>query len=502
MLHHITNESFQLVQANVINQTGHATINATYHSYISTSGPVMLNAVAYPAETKNPFGTPGAVLCCSMISSLPKTSGTGFFVVVQAPAGATLSASLSVPQSLSGGTYVVKIFVSSSAGVLLSPISYLFLELSPIISGGQAGTGPVFYNNDNGLVYVGDSGVDAISVVNGSSGKLIATISLPEIVGSLRFYLYDHGNQELYVGSVFSPDVFALDTTSNFIVDKLVTTGANQSLASMVYDPLDGKIFGIDFVYSRVIVISDSSNSIISTIEGIQGPLSGIFDVKADELIVQAYNGTNFRIGGASSAIVGKIPTAASILLYDPDNNLLYAQSQEQNIVALNSSTFQLVGPEFVLPNSSSFQLYDPINKDLYFYTGQGLNQVGGDLLAISTNSNTLVGKIAVPGLNGGLVQEQPSFVLDELTGDIYATEVTNPQNGTIGLLRIGPSNSIVSQTFPAGIPLGYLDLDPRDGVLFGGYGEYSSSIFILNLQSGAVALLAVGTTQTYGLPP
>jgi hypothetical protein len=50
-------------------------------------------------------------------------------------------------------------------------------------------------------------------------------------------------------------------------------------------------------------------------------------------------------------------------------------------------------------------------------------------------------------------------------------------------------------------MPLGFIDLDPRDGMLFGAYGEVSSSIFILRLQSGSVTLLKVGTTQTYGLP-
>jgi hypothetical protein len=501
----ITNESFQLVQASVVNQSGFADLNATYRSNLATSTSVILNAIAYPVITRNPFGPPGSVLCCTLVSSLPQKNGVAFTMALQAPAGAHFSTILSVPRSLNASTYVVRLFVSSPKGVLLSSTSYLFLELAPSISGGQAGTGPVFYDEDNGLVYVGDSGLDAVSVINGATGKLVATVSLPDIIGPLRFYLYDHGNRELYVGSQFSAEVFALDTSSNFIVDRLVTTGANQSLTSMVYDPIDGKIFGIDFVYSRIIIIDDSSNRITSTVEGIQAPLAAVFDAKADELLIQTYNGTTFRIGGTSDLINGRVPTNATVFFYDSDNGLLYAQSQGQMIEALDATTFRQVGPTITLPNSSSFQLYSPINKDLYFYTGldtQTFNQASGELYAVSTESDTVVGKIPVPGFNGGLVIEEPSFVLDQSTGDIYATEVTNPQNYTIGLLRISSSNAIVSQSFPTNMPLGYLGLDAKDGMLFGAYGDASSSVFVLNLQSGTVTFLNVGTTETYGLPP
>ncbi|HYB07350.1 MAG TPA: hypothetical protein VEB87_04245 [Nitrososphaerales archaeon] len=501
----MTNESFQLVQASVVNQSGIAEINATYRSNLATYETIIVNAVAYSVSTSNPFGPPGAVLCCTIVSSLPQKNGVAFTTALQAPEGTLFSTMLSVPRSLNASTYVIKLFISSSKGVLLSPNSFVFLELAPIISGGQAGTGPVFYNEDNGLVYVGDSGLDAVSVLNGATGKLVATVSLPDVIGPLQFYTYDHGNRELYIGSEFSPEVFALDTNSNFIVNRLVTTGANQSLASMVYDPFDGKIFGIDFVYSRIIVINDFSNRITTTIEGIQAPLAAVFDAKADELLVQTYNGTTFRIGGANDVIAGTVPTNATVFFYDNDNGLLYAQNQAQMIEALNATTFRQVGPTVTLPNSSSFQLYNPINKDLYFYTGldaQTFNQAGGELFAVSTESDTVVTKIPVPGFNGGLVIEEPSFVLDQSTGDIYATEVTNPQNYAIGLLRISSSNTIVSQTFPTNMPLGYLSLDPKDGILFGAYGYASSSVFILNLQSGTVTFLIVGTTRTYGLPP
>jgi hypothetical protein len=502
----MNNESFQLVQANAVNQSGLAVINATYRSNLATSSSIIVEAVADSVETANPFGISGGVECCPIVASFPQeTNGTQFSVESQVGAGATSSTLLPVPQSLKGGAYVVDIFVTSPSGVPLSPLSYMFLDLKGIISGGQAGAGPIFYDSDNGLVYVGDSGLDAISIINGTTGRFVATVSLPEMIGPLVFYLYDHGNRELYVGSGYSPDVFALDTSSNFIVAHLVTTEEGQSLTSMVYDSADGKIFGIDFVYSRIIAIDDSTNSITSAIDGIQGPLSAVFDSRADELLVKAYNGTTYRIDGATNAIVGPIQMNVSVFYSDRDDNLLYAYNQAGDVVALNSSTFQQVGPTLNLGNSSSFVLYNTSDKDLYFYTGQGFGQSGGYLLTVNTTSNTLIGRVAVPGLSEGQVAEEPSFVFDPSTGDIYATELTNPQNYTVGLLQISDDNVVISQAFPSNMTLGPIVLDPVSGMLFGTYvfgATGSSSVLILNLHSGKSSVLQIGTILTYGLPP
>jgi hypothetical protein len=494
--------SFQFVQAGIGNVGGSAVVNATFRSELATDSQVDVVGVAYPAETANPYGLPGQTVCCPLVQSYAQSAAAMASSKVEAGAQAEFSTNLLLPSSLNG-TYLLEVYVTSSNGTLLSPISNVFMQITGGVAvGGQAGAASSFFDSDNGLLYVADSGVDALTVINGSTSRIVATISLPEIDGNLHFYLYDPGNRELYVGFDDSPVVYAVNTSSNFIVSKLVTSEPGQSLTSMVYDPLNGKIFGINFVYSEISVIDGSSNSLVANITGIQAPLSGFFDPKSNEVLVSAYNGTVFAINASTDKIVGMVPTSAGLFLYDPDNQLLYANSG-QSIIALNASTFQQVGPSISLANSTgSYALYDSFNKDIYLYEGSAFNSAGGQLIAVSTESNSIVATIPVPGFNGGLVIEQPSFVYDSTNGNIYATELTNPQNGTVGLLAISPSNSILSQTFPSKMPLNYISLDEKSGLLYGDYGMGSSVIFSLNLASGAVTTIEVGTVQVYTLAP
>ncbi len=502
------NESFQLVQA-TIGQTGDGqaggapTVNATFHSELTASGLVSVEAVAYSAETTISGGFAGEVFCCPIVKSYSQAVASATSYTVEAAAHAQFSPILALPSSLNG-TYLVKLYVTSSNGTLLSPISNIFLQVQGGVAyGGQADAGPSFFDNDNGLLYVADGGVDAITVINGSTSAIVATISLPDVAGGMSFDLYDPSSSVLYVSD--GGEILAVNTTDNFIVGSL-----NGSVSSMAYDPATDVVYGFGPSY---IFALNGPTSIAFHITGIQGATRGIYDAQRQQMLVAASNGTLFALlrTGTSSA-VGSISNSASIFLYDPDNGMLYAsnsQGQGRTITAISSSTLQPVGGPIMVSNSSSsflvndFLFYDHFNGDIYFYEGLAPFSDAGDLIAVSTQSGSVVASISVPGVSAGLVIETPSFVCSSSNGDIYATEITNPQTGAVGLLEISPStNTIVSQTFPPGMPLNYITLDPTDGMLYGAYGSGSSTIFALNLATGTATTLEVGTVQDYTLPP
>jgi YVTN family beta-propeller protein len=497
--------SFQLVQASVASAGLAAAVNATFRSELPDATSVTVVGTAYPAQTGNPYGFPNEVVCCPMVRSYSQSGYSTVSKEVEAgDSGSQLSSVLLFPSL--NGSYLVKLYIASFNGSLLSPVSSVFLQvIGGKATGGQAGAGASFFDSDNGLLYVADSGVDAVSVVNGSTSRVVATVSLPDMIGDLTFYLYDPGNHELYVGAQNSPEIFAIDTSTNFIVGELVTSESDQSLQSMVYDPANGKIFGIDFVDSIVAVINGTTNTIVANITGMSGVYSGILDPKTNELLIQdyegaTYNATTYAINADTDRIVEAVPTSAILFFYDPDDGLLYGHSGP-DVVALNATTFEQVGPSHGY--LGRFVLYDQFNKDLYFYNGPEMNSVGGNLTAFSTVTDSVVATIPAPGLAEALVEEQPSFVYDPANGDVYATELTNPQNGTAGLLVVsGSSNAVVSQTFPPNMPLNDIALDPKDGMLYGSYGPGSSTIFGLNLASGAVTTITLGTAGAYGLAP
>jgi hypothetical protein len=275
-----------------------------------------------------------------------------------------------------------------------------------------------------------------------------------------------------------------------------------------VYDSSHGKIFAVNFVYSSVLVIDDSTNKLVANITGILGPGKSIYDAASNEILVTAYNGTTFAIDTASNRISGRVPTSGSIFLYDPDNRLLYASERDstgsESIVALDASTFQLVGPKINLPSNPTafggFRFYDSFNRDIYFYSGQAFNSGGGELVAISTASNSIVAKVRVPGFNGGPVSEQPTFLIDPSNGDVYATELTDPHTGTVGLLHISAnSNTIVSETFPSRMPLNDLALDAGGDKIF---AAYYTSVYVLDLTSLQVSKVILGSCKFTELPP
>jgi len=393
----------------------------------------------------------------------------------------------------------------------MSPVSSIFLQKSNGgVAGGEAGASPMFYDDTNGLLYVANPGLDSVTVINGSSERVFTTISLPDLIGSpMIFYLYDPGNLELYVGAQDSPEIFAINTATNFIEHKLVTSASDQSISSMVYDPTNGRIFCVDFVYSRLLVIDDSTDRILTNITLASSPGGAVYDGKNNEILVSVYNGTNFAINADTLQIVGRVSTTAYPFFYDPDNGIVYASQYNQTlggrIIALNGTTLQPVGSE--ISSSGGFLFYDPSNRDMYFYSGQGSNYVGGNLTAISTNTNEMVANIPVPGLDEGLVAEEPTILLDPNNGNIYATELTNPQTASVGFLVINSeSNEVVSQTSPHGIPLDDLAIDSSNGLLYGGFEESTylngDSIYVLNLQTGIISSIELGTVQTYGLLP
>ena len=505
-----TNESFQFVEGTAGNLDGSVEINATFRSNLQTPTQVAVTANAYAATgIGNPYQFNNSIVCCPLTESYSQSEAANSSSSVNAGARSEFSSNLLFP-SLGFGSYVVTIYVTTLSGTILSPMSDVFLQIvNGVAYGGQAGANGIYFDRDNGLLYVADSGIDAISIINGSSGDTVATVSLPSIIGSLQFFLFDPGNQDLYVGSPDSPLVYAIDTSNNFIASTMVTSQPGQSLSSMVYDPLDGKIFGINFVFSDILVFDDASNKLIANISGIQGPLGTIYDAESDEVLVTAYNGTTFAIQAVTNKIVGRLPTSASIFLDDPDKGLLYASENNSTIgppaiIALNASTFKQTGPTIPLTNSSGrFEFYDHFNKDIYLYGDASFGSVGGQLIAVSTVSNSVVAKIPVPGLDEGLIDEAPSFTMNPTNGDIYATELVSPQNATVGLLHIsGDSNAIVSQVFPPNVPLYHIVVDAIDGELYGIYGEGSSTVYRLDLASDAVNTIQVGNVLDYTLAP
>jgi YVTN family beta-propeller protein len=518
------NTTLRFVGAEVIGSGGFGVVvNATYRNNSPSALTVIVNGTAYPAQASYfpvTGGSPIGPVCCAIVRSFSANGSTPASAKVGMSPWGEVSSDLFFPD-LNASVYWVKVVATTLNDTVLSPVAYLLLETSTalgnssgMVCGGQEAPGSIFYDRDNGEIYIADSGTDSVSVLNGTNGRLAATISLPELVGNIGFQLYDPGNGDLYVDSQGSNEVFVIDTSTNLFVGEMTVSQPGQFLQGMVYDPLNGKIFGINFVYSLISVVDGSTNKIVANITGINGPFFATYDPGNNELYVQAYNQTVFAINGDTDKVVATIPIPYQYntqFLYDQDNGLLYTISGD-TVLMINSSTSRLSNSTITLPQPSTGAysyytpiLYNPSNKDLYVYGFDGFPlgsnaSIPDELRAIDTQNESVVATIPVQGVGGGLFTETPSFFYDSSTEDLYATTILNSSAGATGLLEISRTNAVVSQVTLAGVAFGSdMAFDSSSHMLFVSGpplgGTPTSSVVMVNPSLGnVIQTITLGT--------
>ncbi len=504
--------AFQFVDASTINETGGLVgINATFRNNMATSQDILIVGVAYTASIANESVLGGAI-CCPVARGYFTNNSSTATAGLSANADSQFSANLAF-DSLKDGAYLVELYVASLDGTVQSPVSSMFLEVSSsggASCGGQEGASSTFVDPDNGMIYVANSGIDSVSVINSSTGRVVATISLPDLIGSFGFYTYDHDNGVLYVGSEESNLIFAINTTTNFLVSQ-----PNLSTGSILLDPSNGEIF--QFSNDLISVTNGTTDRIIANITGIQWLsydwLS--YDPVNEEIYVQASNYSIFAISGNDDRIAAEIqmPTSGySDPLFDQDNGLFYAIANG-SVLVINSSTNKLLPTTIPLPSSTGMGytpvLYDPSNNEIYLYGAEQFENSSGNpdiLIAIDGANNSVVATIPVAGLFAGLVDESPSFFYDSSNGDLYATSDLNLQNGTTGLLQISQTNKIIAQTvlpqWPFGQEVGGLTFDSINNMVYGTTGGTTVSVFSINNPATLVSTIQLGNCPVGYLLP
>jgi YVTN family beta-propeller protein len=122
----------------------------------------------------------------------------------------------------------------------------------------------LFSDEDNGQVYVVNSGTEAVSVIDGKTGSLVATISVAGLGGFLGFSSYDPTSRELFVVSQESYQAYAIDTLTNLVLEKLASSQIPkfaQSSPGHVYDPDNGFLYSL--TDPLTLTITDASTNAV-----------------------------------------------------------------------------------------------------------------------------------------------------------------------------------------------------------------------------------------------
>ena len=130
----------------------------------------------------------------------------------------------------------------------------------------------IAYDPSNGYIYVTDAGSDTVSVINGATNTVIATIPVgsgPEGIA------YDPSNGYIYVANFFSDTVSVINGATNTVIAN-ITVGLWPW--GVAYDPSNGYIYVTNFYSDTVSVINGATNTVIATIPVGTEPMGVAYD--------------------------------------------------------------------------------------------------------------------------------------------------------------------------------------------------------------------------------
>ena len=299
-----------------------------------------------------------------------------------------------------------------------SPSAHAHLA-DEVVQNITVGTDPVAIAVDtiDDHIYVANRNSDDLSVINGTTNRVVATIALGGEPNSLVFDP-EAGNLYVSVGSYVSPpfNITIVNTTNGSVTGSIPTSTGPDYLA---YDANNGLVYAVNSEDSVVSVIDGANNTVIASIgTGGEDPDSIAFDSANGCLYIANTDSSNLTvINGTTNTVVAYVPPLFNEVLawslavdtqtgfvyvpggliyprsagitvindtdnqvtgliawtatfnpvaiaYDGSNGYLYVPGVE-NLTAFNAAAGVFAG---TVPTGSnaSFLLFDPVNRMLY----------------------------------------------------------------------------------------------------------------------------------------
>ena len=344
------------------------------------------------------------------------------------------------------------------------------------------------YDSANGNLYVSNRGSSNVSVINGSTNTVVATIPLPwdEPVGAA----YDSSNGDIYVSEwnqTSFTNVSVISGSTNRVVAN-ISVGDREDSAT--YDPSNGDVYVTLWARGNVSVINGSSNTVVATVPVGLVPSGGAYDSSnGDVYIANTYSHNVSVIHGTK--IVATVPVGSAAgpqdVAYDSTNGDIYVTNTFSNrlgtVSVINGSSNTVVAtvPVGLVPNGAA---YDPADGDVYV-ANIGSNNVS--VVAGSTNK-------IVATIPGG--DEPWAVAYDPSNGEVY---VTNYLSGNVSVI-CGSTESPATYTvsfIESGLPFG-----TNWSVTLSGDTESSTATAIGYSETNGTYSYSIGSVMGYTASP
>ncbi len=414
-----------------------------------------------------------AILVCVVVVASALTLGSSSRAAESGPKGPPSAPGLSPLASASRDAPTAPEIDHPGASGLGGVLSTLNLadnqsfpgNASPAI---QSGPQVIVYNPKNGEFYVRGSLGSAISILDGSTDRVVTTLGVPysEDAYSLAPNIaVDTSTGVVYATNFNEGNVTVIDGETNQVTGSIATGG---SPASAVFDPSNGDLYVANWGGDNVTVLSCATNSTVANIPVGTHPASILYDAASQRVFVANYGSGNVSVINASTNTwaadlrTGTTSSYPEDLALDTSDNYVDAISElNTNVTIFNATTLAVVGSPHVgsIPEELA---YSPIGDAVYV-----TNSASGNVTVISQSTSAPVANITTGTVPFGVVYD----AVDE---EVY---VLNSEGQNITVLDTSSQKAIANVDSNAGLDYA-VAVDSATGDVFAlNEGTYTGSV-------------------------
>jgi YVTN family beta-propeller protein len=215
-------------------------------------------------------------------------------------------------------------------------------------------SGTLAYDSGQGEIFALASS-STVSVISESTNKVATTIDTGVAFGAAHEIAYDSGKGEIFVssgtptGEGETPTATVISDSTNTVLTT-ITSGSWWTPWGMAYDSSKGEIFLTDAgnngnVFGAVYVISDSSNTVVKSIQVGRYPREAVYDSGMNEIFVANAGGTVSVISDTNNSVVATITVGGYPygLAYDSAKGEVYVYNENDGTVSVISDSTNAV---------------------------------------------------------------------------------------------------------------------------------------------------------------
>jgi YVTN family beta-propeller protein len=285
---------------------------------------------------------------------------------------------------------------------------------------------------------------------------------------------YDSGTAQVWVADFSSPAVAAISDATNAVSATVEVPGLNNpgfhespSPQYVAYDSAKGELFVSNLYGNCITVISDATNTVVTTIDLGNDTLNNGIGGYPVDLAYDSVKGEIFVANQGATSIVGQYDASAGF------------------VSVISDSTNSVVAT-IPLGDFPSAIAYDPAKGEVFVAEDgaipsnvSGSNTAHGQISVISDTTNSVIANVTVGPFPDGIAY-------DSAKGEMYV--------GSSGSTTIGGSVSVISDS-----TIAVVATVPLDGAGAVAYDSARGELYVLTPSTNSTTIISDSTNSVVG---